>query len=432
MSGITLTGSRAAGRGGARRWVLVSIVLAGAIINYFDRSNLSIAAPFVNRRFGLDPFEQGLLLSAFAWSYAVFNLPAGWLVDRFGPRRMLAGAVSLWSLISMATPFVPTYGLFLGMRGLLGLAESPFFASGLKMARIWFVPAQRGTATSVFNTGSQLASVLGPPILTVLMLAFGWQSMFVIVGAAGLVIAGLWVAVYRSRTAEVSRDNGQEGGGADDEATGPGVAWGRLLLQRSTWGMILGDFGLIYVSWVFVTWLPTYLERTRGLSILHSGFVAAIPFLAASVGVVVGGILSDRLIKAGLRPIPARKASIVAFAVLIPFAVIPAVLVPQVWLSVALIALTLFLAAAPSGVIWTLAADVAPGPNVASLGAIQNFGGYLGGALAPLLTGLVLQSSGSFTGAFVLAAGAAWLGAASYLFILRGPIQVPAAQRPVS
>lgn len=416
--------------GASLRWVIIGILTLGAVVNYFDRTNLSIANPLIAAQFHLNKAEMGVLLSLFLWPYAVANVPAGWIVDRLGPRKTFGWAIGLWSAVTAATAFAASYAVFAVLRILLGVCESPFFSAGVKVSDRWFVKRQRALATSIFNAGPQVASALGPPIMTLLMLWIGWQGMFAIIGALGFVVLILWLLIYRDpeRRPDWAQDlQAQEVEQEEAEET-PRLNWGGLFRYRSTWGMILGDFGVVYVYWVYLTWLPGYLETSRHLTILKTGFVASIPYLVGMVGVLVGGYVSDLLIKRGLSPINARRIPIVGGAILVAVAVIPAAYVPSVTLSVVLLSIGFFGSSIPSGVIWTLATDVAPKRYVASLGAIQNAGGYVGGALAPIVTGVVVQLTGSFDLAFIIAAIFAIFAAFCYFFILRGPIQPPESE----
>lgn len=180
-----------------RRWGIILILLLAAVVNYLDRANLSIANTTIAREFGFSGTEMGLLLSAFLWPYALANLPAGWLVDRFGAKKMFSGALGLWSAVTFLMGFVNTYSFFYGLRMLLGVAESPFFTSGIKITQSWFSEKDRGLPTSIINTGSQIANAIAPPVLTILLLWIGWRGMFMVVGLLGLPLLLAWLKFYR-------------------------------------------------------------------------------------------------------------------------------------------------------------------------------------------------------------------------------------------
>jgi sugar phosphate permease len=409
------------------RWFFIALLTLGAVVNYFDRTNLSIANPLIAAQFHLNKAEMGVLFSLFLAPYAIANIPSGWVVDRLGPRKSFSLALGLWSAVTVATAFAASYAIFATLRILLGITESPFFPAGVKVSHLWFEKRQRAIATSTFNAGPQVASALGPPLMTLLMLWIGWQGMFLVIGALGFVVLALWLLIYRDpeRRPEWAQEAQAQKGEIEqaEEVDTSQMNWGSLFRYRSTWGMILGNFGVTYVYWVYLTWLPAYLEDDRHLSILKTGFVASIPYLVGMVGVLLGGYVSDLLIRRGMSGINARRIPIIVGALIVAIAVVPAVYVSSVTLSVILLSIGFFGSSVPSGVIWTLATDVAPKRYVASLGAIQNAGGYVGATVATSVTGIVTQSMGTFNLAFVIASSFAVFAAISYFVILKGPIQ---------
>lgn len=417
------------------RWGIVILLLIGAVINYLDRSNLSVANTTIAEQFQLSSTQMGLLLSAFLWPYAIANLPAGWLVDRFGPRKMFAWASGLWSIATLISAFVNSYSLLYAMRMLLGVSESPFFTSALKSNERWFAKKERGLPTSIINTGSQIANAIAPPLLTALMLTMSWRGMFIVIGVAGLLLMIIWLKIYRDptfseqqliHTSDHEQTNTTSVNQPQREAQtsqAPTASWSSLFKHKSTWFMIIGNFGIMFTIWVYLTWLPSYLEKEQGFTLKETGWIASIPFIAGIIGVLVGGIISDYFIRKGVNPITSRKVPIVGGAILAAASVAPIPFIDNTVLSIVLLSVGYFASQLPSGVIWTLAADIAPGDQVASLGAIQNFGGFLGAALAPIITGLILDQTGSFNNVFLLGAGLLLLGAISYGFFLKKPIE---------
>lgn len=403
------------------RWYLVIIILLAAVVNYLDRANLSVANSTIASEFHLSALEMGLLLSAFLWPYALANLPAGYLVDKYGPKKLFTYAAGGWSLVTVLCAFVNGFGLFYVLRMLLGVAESPFFTSGIKVTNAWFSKEERGVPTSLFNTGSQIANAIAPPILTILMLTLGWRGMFITIGVLGLIIMFAWLKYYRE----------PEGDEIPAESRVPvsrvvagemGRNWRSLFRERSTWGMIIGCFGIYFTSWVYLTWLPRYLEDDRHMSLMATGWLAAIPFFAGIFGVLLGGVISDYLIRRGMQAINARKIPIVGGALIAACAVAPVPFIESTPLCILLLAIGYFAAQLPTGAIWALATDVAPADSVGSLGSIQNFGGFLGAAIAPVVAGFILDKTDSFTWVFLSGALMLIVGALSYGFILRDPI----------
>lgn len=399
------------------RWVLVAFLLIGGIVNYLDRSTLSVANTTIAEEFGLGPVEMGLLLSAFAWPYAIANLPAGYLVDRFGPKWMFAAASAAWSLVGMVTAAAQSFGALYALRVALGVTEAPFFTAALSVNQRWFGRSERALPVALVNTGSQVANAIAPPLLTFLLLTMSWRGMFLVVGALGVVVALVWLRIYRDPTLrEQAAIHAEEALAAGPVVSDTAkVGWGSLLRRPNTWFMVLGAFGIFYTVWVYLTWLPSYLQTSLGFSLKESGWLAALPFLCGVVGVLFGGWLSGRLIGAGVATVRARKIPIVGGAVLAAAAVLPAAFVTHVPSVIALLSLGYFAAQVPIGCLWTLAADIAPAHQVASLGAIQNFGGFVGAAVAPVVTGAILAATGgSYTWVFVVGGALLLLGALSY------------------
>lgn len=406
------------------RWVVIVILLLAAVVNYLDRANLSIANTTIAAEFGFSQTEMGLLLSAFLWPYALANLPAGWLVDKFGAKPMFSWAISLWSGLTFLMAFVNGYSFFYGVRMLLGIAESPFFTAGITVTHRWFGEKERGLPTAVINTGSQIANALAPPLLTVLMLSLGWRGMFITIALCGLPLLLAWLKFYRDPTAreDALLHTGHHTASLTSQQ-GQANSWKGLFRHRTTWFMIIGNFSIMFTIWVYLTWLPGYLERSLGFSLKATGWLASLPFLAGICGVLFGGFISDRLVRRGVRAITARKVPVVTGAALAGCAVVPIPFVDSTPLAIGLLTLGYFFSQMPQGALWALASDIAPKQQVASLGAIQNFGGFLGAAMAPIVTGVILDMTGQFTNVFLLGGGLLIVGAISYGLFVRRPLE---------
>ncbi|MCI1833009.1 MAG: MFS transporter [Bifidobacterium sp.] len=419
-------------RGKHLRWLFITLLVLGGVVNYLDRSNLSIANTTIAKEFGLDSTQMGLILAAFSWPYAIANLPAGYLVDKFGPKKIYSWAATLWSVVSLLSATASTYGAFYAFRVALGISESPFFTAGLKVCDNWFDDKEKALPVSIVNTGSQIANAIAPPILTILLIKTGWRGMFVIIGGLGLIVTLLWVVCYRNPTVrEIAAIKGKqwvmENASSkpsttkqkDDRNSG---SWTDLFKQSNTYFMIIGAFGIFYTVWVYLTWLPTYLQKARGFDLMTSGWLAMLPYLCGIVGVLAGGWVSGNMLKAGYKTITARKVPIVVGAFLAACSVLPVAYVHNITLTMILLCVGYFASQVPIGCMWTLAADVAKPNQVSSLGAIQNFGGFVGAAAAPMVTGYILDRTGqNFTLAFVVAGILLLVGAASYLFFVKSP-----------
>jgi MFS transporter, ACS family, L-galactonate transporter len=406
-----------------QRTALIMLVVAGTL-NYLDRSTLSIANPLIREELGLSIADMGLLLSAFLWAYAFAQLPGGALVDRVGPHRLLAAGLGLWSLAQAVAGFVTSFTQFSIARVFLGLGEAPMFSSAVRVVRDWYNVRDRGLPTGTWNCTSSLGPAIAPPILTGLMITLGWRWMFIVMGLVGLIVAAVWYVLYRDPTEEhfTPEERHYLTDGEEPRADTPVrlAEWIGLFRFRTTWGLVLGFFGVVYMGWLYLAWLPGYLELQRHMSIPKTGIVAAIPFAFGVVGSIGGGWIADRLMQRGFSPVNSRKIPvIVGLLGMVVFTVVAAETASDV-LAVAAISGALMFGASASGMSWALASVAAPANCTASLGAIQNFGGYLGGALAPTVTGFIVQATGSFVPALLASAVIGLFSALAYLVVIRG------------
>jgi len=415
--------------------VALTLLMVSGVVNYLDRGTLAIANPLIRKDLGLSLGEMGLLLSAFSWSYALFQLPVGGLVDRIGPRRLLGIGLVIWSIAQAAGGIVSTFGWFVVARIVLGIGESPQFPSAARVVSNWFPLRARGKPTGIFNSASPLGTALAPLCLSVLITQFHWRWAFIVTGALGLVVAAIWLAVYRDP--QPSALTPEELRYLKGDATGTKRAerlsfaqWRALFSHVTTWGMLIGFFGSVYLNWVYLTWLPGYLTMQRHMTLIHTGVAASVPFFCGFLGSLCAGWLSDFMTMKSSTPVASRRnAVVIAMLGMVAFTV-PAALVESNTLAIVCISIVIFLANAASACSWTLVTAAAPANRVGSLGAIQNFGGFLGGALAPILTGYIAQAW-SFVPALLTAAVIAFVGAMSYLFLVRKPIEAEAqAQSP--
>jgi sugar phosphate permease len=408
-----------------QRAALAMLVLAG-VINYIDRATLAVANLLIRQDLGLSIADMGYLLSAFLWAYAFSQLPTGAMVDKLGPRLLLTCGLALWSLAQFLGGLVQGFGQFFGARVLLGVGEAPQFPTGARVVRDWFNPRDRGLATGIFNCASSLGTAIAVPLLTFLMLSFGWRVMFMIMGVAGLAMAAIWYFAYRNPTdvalsaeENVYRTQGDPPGQRTQVTL---REWKQLFRFRTTWGMILGYFGCIYLTWIYTAWLPGYLEIERHMSVKFTGFAAAVPFAWGVVGGLLGGYIVDFLLRRGVSPVKSRRIPAAIALCGTAACTVAAAFVTSNALAIAFISASLFLVYVTSTCAWALSSVAAPTNCTASIGAMQNFGGYLGGALAPTVTGLIVQQTGSFVPALVVGALIGVASAGSYLFIVDQPI----------
>jgi MFS family permease len=406
----------------SQRTALAIIVLSGTV-NYLDRATLAVANPLIRADLGLNVAQMGMLLSAFLWAYAFSQLPAGALVDRVGPRWLLGAGLALWSMAQIIGGLVTGITQFAAARVLLGIGESPQFTSGVRVVRDWFNVRERALGVGLVNTSPFIGQAIAPPLLTAMMLTFGWRWMFIAMGLLGLAVCVLWITFFREpRNVSLDADERTYLTEGDPPVVAKPITlaqWRHLFAFRSTWGLMIGCFGLGYCTWLYGAWLPGYLEIQRHMTIRSTGYVAAIPFALAVLGAIGGGLLADRLVRRGYSPVNSRKVPLVAGLIGVAVFTIGAAEVTSNVLSVGCITLAMMCGAMCSGLYWALASAIAPSNCTASAGSLANFGSYIGGAIVPVTTGFIVQATGSFTPALLLGGAIALISSMSYLLLIK-------------
>jgi ACS family D-galactonate transporter-like MFS transporter len=403
---------------------MLALLLLATTINYVDRSNLSIVAPFLSKELGLDPVQMGLLFSAFAWSYAVANLPGGYLVDRFGSRLIYGLAQLAWSVATLALALVNGFAALFALRFAVGLAEAPAFPVNNRVVSTWFPQRERGRATSTYASGQYIGSALLSPLLFWMATHHGWRSVFWFTGIAGIVSAIVWFAVYREPR-HSRRANAEEleliaaGGALTSMAPREQVSWpqvSRLLRERQVWALGLGKFAVMSSLYFLLTWFPTYLVRERGLTSLRAGAATSLPYIAATLGVLLGGVWSDWLLRRGADISAARKIPIVS-GFLGASCIILVNYIEGSALALTILTLAYF-AQGISGNSWSIIAEVAPRNLMGMCGGIINFTGQLAGIVTPIVIGYILRETGSFEWVLAFVSLASIVGALSYTILI--------------
>lgn len=387
--------------------VLILLWLS-VFLNYIDRSNLSIAAPLLKRELGLSASQLGVLLSAFFWTYASLQLPAGWLVDRFEVKWLFAAGFFIWSAATAVTGILHSFAALLAVRVVLGVGESVAYPSYSKIIANHFPETHRGLANAIVASGLCFGPSFGMLFGGTLMGRFGWRPFFLILGLASL----LWLAPWSIWMPRIKKCPGLQ-------KTGPGIS--EIVLRRAWVATALGLFCNNYVNYFLLTWLPFYLVRERGLSMNRMAQVGGAMLLTAAISAVLCGKLSDRWIRAGGTNTRIRKGFMVIGSLTVGTFLVAEVVAPQN-VSIPL----LMVAGAGFGMsssnIWAITQTLA-GPQAAGRWAgAQNCIGNLSGAVAPALTGVLLDRTGRFLWPFFITGAVAWSAAAMWAFVL-GPIQ---------
>jgi sugar phosphate permease len=395
---------------------------AAMAINYIDRANLAVAAPFIREELGIDAAMMGVILGAFFWTYASMQLPFGWFADKVGAKIALAVAVGWWSIATAFTATANSVASLIGYRLLLGVGEAGAYPSGTKINMAWFPRSERGIAASIFDSGSRIGSALSLPLVAWLIASFGWRMSFVVTGILGIVWVAIWWAYYRDPenhpkvTPQQLAALQAERGGAP---AGAKVPWASLFGYRTIWGMMIGFFCLNFVIYFFITWFPTYLIQARGFSLAQLGTLGLLPGLVSIPAGWLGGFTSDALYRRGWSLTAARKTCLVG-GMLTSSVITLSVFAPNAYVALAFFSIAYGSLAFTAASIWSLPADVAPSPaHVASIGGIQNFASNLAGIVTTTFTGLMLTiTSGSFVIPLIVAGGFCILGAVVYLFVI--------------
>ncbi len=419
------------------RWGILAILFIVTTVNYADRASISIAGPEIRKALGLSPVEMGFVFSAFAWSYVAAQLPGGWLLDRFGSKITYFFSIFLWSLFTMLTGGVgfvaggAAVATLFVLRFLVGAAEAPSFPGNSRITSAWFPTHERGLASALFNSAQYFATVLFAPIMGWLVHAFGWESVFVVMGGLGIALAFVWLKVIHGPKDHPSVSAGElkyieEGGalvdldGAKRNTQAPAVdtlaCVKELLGNRMLLGVYIGQYCINTLTYFFLTWFPVYLVQERHMTILKAGFVASLPAIAGFLGGVVGGTISDRLAKAGFSLSMSRKVPIVC-GMLLSMSMIACNYIDTDAVVVAVMALAFF-GKGVGALGWAVVADTSPKEAGGLSGALFNTFGNIAGITTPIVIGYILQGTGSFAGALVYVGANAAVTIFSYVFIV--------------
>ena len=423
---------------GRLRYGIVAMLFAVTVINYADRATLSLAGAPLSKQLGLSPLALGAVFSAFGWTYMLAQVPSGWLLDRYGSRRVYLAGLVAWSVFTILQGGVAVLGasaavvtLFV-LRSLVGVAEAPSFPANARIVAAWFLTRERGTASAIFNSAQYLATALFAPLMGWIITVLGWPWVFYVMGGAGLLLGVVWLKVVYEPDSHPTLGAAElalirEGGGlaekAPDTVKDSGGDWSRaagLLRSRMFLGICIGQYCISVLTYFFLTWFPVYLVQQRGMSILTAGFVAAVPALFGFAGGIAGGLASDWLLRRGTSLTWARKVPIVA-GLLMSTSMIACNYTDVPLLVVGVMAIA-FLGKGIGALGWAVVSDVAPQGLIGLSGGIFNMFGNVAGITTPLVIGALVQQSGSFDGALVFVGANAIVAVLTYLLVV-GPIR---------
>jgi MFS transporter, ACS family, D-galactonate transporter len=406
------------------RFLALALITVGTLINYLDRTIISVAAPFLQKDLALDSIYMGLAFSAFSWTYAVSQIPGGILLDRIGVRLTYFLSVTSWSICTALHGLSTGLASLLSARLALGVAESPAYPCNSRVMSTWFPQQERARATGTYSIGQYFGLAFLSPVLFWICTSFGWRTLFLMVGGLGVLFGLVWIALYRDPIAS-RRANQQEldyiaaGGGLDNRGALSKFEWRKLAFlvrQRQILGASLGQFASNSTLVFFLTWFPSYLATERHMGWIQVGFAAVVPFIAATVGVVSGGILSDFLLRKTGSANIARKLPVIA-GLLLAASIVSANFLQDDSLVIAVMSVAFF-GQGMCNLGWTLITDVAPKRLVGLTGGFFNFCSNCAGIVTPLVVGLVVKITGSFAWGLVYIALMALGGVLCYIFLL--------------
>ena len=421
------------------RYGILLLIFLLTTINYADRATFSIAGDAASKDLGLDPIQMGYIMSAFAWAYVIGQIPGGALLDRFGTKLIYTLAIAAWSFFTLIQGFSGflTGGLiFIGlfaMRFMVGLAESPSFPGNARLVAAWFPSSERGTASAIFNSAQYFSLVVFAPFMGWLVHTYDWHSVFFVMGGLGLIAAIVFWKMVRSPVDhpgvnKAELDYIEAGGGLirmEDRTVTKSAAFSwanvkQVLGSRMLIGVFIGQYGINVLTYFFVTWFPIYLVKERGLNILEAGFAAAAPALCGFAGGVLGGVISDALLKKTGSLTIARKTPLL-IGMLLSALIIACAYIESSALIVVVMAVAFF-GKGIASLGWAVVSDTSPKELVGVTGGIFNTFGNTAGIVTPIVIGYIVAATGSFDGALWFVGLHCLLVIAAY-FLITGKIE---------
>ncbi|MCU1682328.1 MAG: transporter, family, hexuronate transporter [Amycolatopsis sp.] len=407
------------------RYQVFAMNFAACLINYGDRVALSVAAPFILAEFHFSPALWGVVLSAFFWTYSPFALLGGFMVDRIGVRRAYTICMLVWSLTIPLTASAWSAGSLIIARLLFGAGEGPQAPISTKLTANWFPRRQTSTMLNLAQAGTTIGPIIATPLVVLACTTMGWRPAFVILGAFGVVWCAVWWFVARDRPQDHPRSDAAERAyvtadhePATGEASKGNVRFWTLLRTPYVLALAIAFFAYSWVLFMFLTWYPTYLVDVRGVKKTDLGGIATIPWIAATAGLIVGGFVADRLIKRSGSFVKPRKWMIVACLIAVAVCFGPSPFVRSPTLALALVCVAIFFLLA-SYQYQALIVALVPSGYMGRLAGVIQMCSTLAGILAPIVTGEVVQATGSYTPAFLVGGALAVVGAVAVVVLVR-------------
>ncbi|MEC1537638.1 MFS transporter [Bacillus sonorensis] len=398
-----------------RGFVLVMLFLAG-VINYLDRSALSVAAPFIQEDLHISPAQMGMLFSSFFIGYAVFNFIGGWASDKYGAKHTLSAAMVVWSVFSGAIALTYNFASLFIIRVIFGMGEGPLSAATSKAVNNWFPKKERARALGMAMCGTPLGGAVSGPIVGLIAIHWGWKASFVLIMLIGLIWTWFWMTLIKDRPTGVqSAVEGKE----EPREKGAGIPLSFYLKQPTILFTAFAFFSYNYILFFFLTWFPSYLTTARGLSIHDMSIATIIPWVVGFIGLALGGFISDYIFKVTGKQLFSRKAVLVVCLLAAAVCIGVAGVVTTAYGAVALVALSVFFLYLTGITYWAIIQDIVHPDRVGGVGGFMHFLANTSGIIGPTVTGFIVEYSGAFTSAFLLAGGLAVAGSLCVAFFVK-------------
>lgn len=418
------------------RYIIITLLFIVGAINYADRAIFSIAGPAMMKSLNLDLVNLGYLMSTFGWAYVLGQLPGGWLLDRFGARKVYIGSLFSWSLCTLLLGFAGYLGAaavvtIFALVFMLSICESPAFPANARIVASWFPTHERGTATAIFTTAQYFALVIFLPLMGWLTNKFGWQSVYWAMGVLGIALAVVMPFILynpkdhprisaeefeyiKAGGALVEDYSSKASGNTKKESSFGHIK--QLLNNRLMVGVLIGQFCIVTLVWFFTTWFPIYLAQGRGLSLTSVGLIATIPAISGCLGGILGGLFSDFLLRKKFSLTFARKTPII-LGMALAMSIIGCVFVDSLEMIVFFLSLAFF-GKGLGALGWAVVGDIAPREIVGLCGGLSNMAGNIAGIVTPIVIGYIVKTTGSFNGALIYVGVAAFMAIFSYVFLV--------------
>lgn len=409
-----------------KRFNILLLIFITVVINYMDRTNISVAASALSEELALTSVQMGLIFSAFGWTYSILQIPGGIAVDIVKARFLYPFILVAWSIATLVQGFISSFAALIGCRMAIGVFEAPSYPCNNKIVTSWFPENERASAIAVYTSGQFIGLAFLMPLLVVIQNYFGWRGLFIISGIIGILWAAIWYIFYRDpkdhptisqqeldlvTAKSVTEETLEEDDNVTFNAANLKIAFG----HKKLWGIYIGQFCLGGALIFFLTWFPTYLVEYRGLDFIKSGFLASVPFLAAFFGVLASGFTSDFLVRKGYSKEIARKAPIIT-GLMLTMSIVGANYTDDTFWIITFLSIAFF-GNGLSSIAWVFVSLIAPKHLVGLVGGCFNFIGGLSAVIVPIVIGWLVKD-GDFKPALMFIASLALIGCCSYLFLV--------------